>query len=48
MPSLNHMFQHAETGGIEEYGAIEETISPEVLDIITGWIRERFARPSKD
>lgn len=48
MPSLNHMFQHAETGGIEEYGAIEETISPEVLDIITGWIRERFARPSQD
>jgi pimeloyl-ACP methyl ester carboxylesterase len=46
MPSLNHMFQHAETGSIEEYGAIDETISPEVLDIITEWIRERFARPT--
>lgn len=41
-PSLNHLFQHAETGTIEEYGVIEETIAPEVLDIITEWLRARF------
>lgn len=39
MPGLNHMFQHAKTGAVSEYGEIEETISPEVLDIITTWIK---------
>lgn len=38
MPGLNHLFQHAKTGSPTEYGKIEETISPEVLDIITEWI----------
>jgi pimeloyl-ACP methyl ester carboxylesterase len=38
MPGLNHMFQHAKTGDVREYGEIDETISPEVLDIITKWI----------
>lgn len=42
MPGLNHMFQHAETGGVGEYAEIDETISPEVLDIIFEWIQERF------
>lgn len=39
-PGLNHLFQHADTGEISEYIAIEETISPEVLKVITDWIRE--------
>ncbi|MES2808371.1 MAG: alpha/beta hydrolase [Bacteroidota bacterium] len=39
MPGLNHLFQHANTGEVTEYIAIEETISPEVLDIITKWIQ---------
>jgi pimeloyl-ACP methyl ester carboxylesterase len=43
MPGLNHLFQHAVTGGMEEYGASAETLSPEVLDIITRWILDRFA-----
>ena len=42
MPGLNHMFQHATTGGIGEYAEIDETISPEVLEIIYEWIAERF------
>jgi pimeloyl-ACP methyl ester carboxylesterase len=42
MPGLNHMFQHATTGGIGEYAEIDETISPEVLEIIYTWIAERF------
>ncbi len=37
-PGLNHLFQHAETGNISEYGTIEETISPEVLTDIAEWI----------
>ncbi len=37
-PGLNHLFQHAETGLPTEYGNIEETISPEVLQDISQWI----------
>lgn len=36
---LNHFFQHSETGTTDEYGKIEETISPEVLSDIIGWIK---------
>lgn len=36
---LNHFFQHAETGSVDEYGKIEETISPEVLSDIIAWIK---------
>jgi len=38
MKDLNHLFQRCETGLANEYGDIEETISPEVLGIITDWI----------
>lgn len=38
MPGLNHIFQHSETGNPNDYGKIEETISPEVLSIIADWI----------
>jgi pimeloyl-ACP methyl ester carboxylesterase len=39
MPGLNHLFQTAQTGGIEEYGQIEETFAPAALDTIAGWIK---------
>lgn len=38
MPGLNHLFQHCTTGNVVEYQQIEETISPEVLDVIVEWI----------
>ena len=38
LPGLNHLFQECGTGQSEEYVLIEETISPEVLSIIAGWI----------
>ncbi len=38
MDGLNHLFQHCQTGSTLEYATIEETISPEVLTIITKWI----------
>ena len=41
LPGLNHLFQSAETGAIEEYGLIEETIAPVVLERIAGWIAAR-------
>lgn len=37
-PSLNHLFQHCQTCKVEEYGQLEETISPEVLKDISNWI----------
>ncbi|MBR1926892.1 MAG: alpha/beta hydrolase, partial [Bacteroidales bacterium] len=39
-PGLNHLFQHCETGQSDEYGRIEETISPEVLSDIAAWINK--------
>lgn len=40
-PGLNHMMQHAQTGKVEEYSSIEETISPEVLSDILSFIKEQ-------
>lgn len=42
LPELNHLFQTAQTGTIEEYAQIEETFAPTALDIIGAWISERF------
>ena len=42
LPGLNHLFQTAQTGVIEEYAQIEETFSPAALDLIGPWISERF------
>jgi pimeloyl-ACP methyl ester carboxylesterase len=40
-PDLNHLFQHAKSGAPAEYASIEETMSPEVTDMIARWIKER-------
>lgn len=40
LDNLNHLFQHSKTGLVPEYGEIEETISPDVLEIMSEWIRE--------
>jgi pimeloyl-ACP methyl ester carboxylesterase len=42
LPGLNHLFQTARTGAPSEYGEIEETMSPVVLQRVTAWILERF------
>lgn len=38
LDGLNHLFQHCNTGSVNEYATIEETISPDVLEIIYQWI----------
>ncbi len=38
---VNHLFQKAQKGSIDEYEKIEETISEEVLNIIYKWILEK-------
>ncbi|QVL34564.1 alpha/beta hydrolase [Telmatocola sphagniphila] len=40
-PQLNHLFQKCQKGAPSEYAKIEETFSPEVLDVIGEWILKR-------
>jgi pimeloyl-ACP methyl ester carboxylesterase len=37
-PDLNHLFQECKTGTLMEYGQIEQTLSPQVLQDIAEWI----------
>ena len=39
LPDLNHLFQHCETGSPNEYFEIEEAISPEVLEMVVGFVK---------
>ena len=45
-PGLNHLFQHCDTGSPTEYGAIEETMAPEVLQTIGDWVTKHTSSPS--
>lgn len=40
---VNHLFQKAQSGSPALYGAIEETIAPEVLNAITRWLDGHIA-----
>lgn len=40
LPGLNHLFQHANKGTLEEVKALEETTSPQVLTIIKDWVTD--------
>jgi fermentation-respiration switch protein FrsA (DUF1100 family) len=41
-PDLNHLMQPAVTGQLAEYATIATTLAPEFLDLVTGWLHERF------
>lgn len=41
MAGLNHLFQTCDTGSATEYGQIEETLSPVLLDKVAQWIAAR-------
>lgn len=38
MTNINHLFQTTSSGKISEYGQLEETFSPKVLEIMKDWI----------
>jgi uncharacterized protein len=38
LPGLNHLLQKAQTGGVAEYGSIEETVNPAALELIGDWL----------
>jgi len=40
LKGLNHLFQTSETGSPGEYSKIEETFSPEALELIVNWIQK--------
>ncbi|MDX1476986.1 MAG: alpha/beta fold hydrolase [Saprospiraceae bacterium] len=40
-PGLNHLFQPAQTGHLDEYARIPITIAPQVLETIADWILKR-------
>ncbi len=44
MRNMNHQFQTCKTGAISEYTEIEETIAPQVLDILAQWIKEQTTK----
>jgi len=44
IPNLNHLFQTAVTGGVGEYGQIEETIAPVALKTISDWVLKQAGR----
>ena len=39
VPGLNHLFQHCTTGAPAEYKEIEETIAPEILELMVNWLK---------
>ncbi len=40
-PKANHLFQEADTGGIDEYAALANEFTPEFLDTILTWLLAR-------
>jgi uncharacterized protein len=46
-PKLNHLFQTSQTGLPNEYGSIEETMAPVVLETISNWILGRITKDGR-
>jgi pimeloyl-ACP methyl ester carboxylesterase len=44
MPGLNHLFQHCKTCTAAEYGQLEETFSPEALQVMGDWMDKNVKR----
>jgi pimeloyl-ACP methyl ester carboxylesterase len=42
LPGLNHLLQHARTGSPLEYKEIEETVAPEVLDMVAQFLHSKL------
>ena len=41
LPGLNHLFQPATTGSPNEYGSIETTLDPAMLEVVSKWVRKQ-------
>ncbi len=40
IPRMNHLLQDAQTGALEEYATLEQTVMPELLETVGAWILE--------
>ena len=47
LPGMNHLLQDAKTGAPNEYGDIEETVSPAALEVITDWLSSNSVAPRR-
>jgi dienelactone hydrolase len=45
LPTANHLFQDAQTGGVEEYAALPPQLMPEFLEAISQWLLARVQLP---
>ncbi len=41
LPDANHLFQQAETGGLDEYALLDPIFTPDLLPTIGDWLAER-------
>ena len=44
LPRLNHAFQTAKTGSVDEYWQLEETFAPAALEAIGAWLQRVTAK----
>lgn len=44
LPGLNHLFQTCQKCTVAEYATIEETISPQALEVMGNWLSQHAAR----
>jgi hypothetical protein len=40
IPGVNHLFQHCNKCTFNEYNELEETFAPEVLEIMSDWLKK--------
>jgi hypothetical protein len=45
LPTANHLFQDAATGGVDEYAALPPQLMPEFLEAISQWLLARVQLP---
>lgn len=45
LPTANHLFQDATTGGVDEYAALPPQLMPEFLEAISQWLLARVQLP---
>jgi pimeloyl-ACP methyl ester carboxylesterase len=48
MKGLNHLLQPATTGALTEYMMIEQTIAPEIWEMIADWIHDTVGKKHRD
>ncbi|MEW6250438.1 MAG: alpha/beta fold hydrolase [Planctomycetota bacterium] len=46
LPGLNHLFQEAQTGLVQEYATLKQTVAPAVLDETSDWLQKRLGLPA--